>query len=96
MTALGFSRLATSVSCGPEKAVFRNSAFAPSFVHATTESIQPRWLRHMIATLSPAPMPSLRSAWASAFVRSSTSLKVSVPSSSITAGSFGKFFAAAV
>ncbi len=48
MSAFGFSRLATSVSCGPENAVFMNSALAPSLEHATTASIQPRWLRHMI------------------------------------------------
>ena len=73
-----------------------NSAFAPSLEHASTESIQPRWLRHMIATPSPSPTPSARSACAIAFVRSSTSLKLSVPSSSMIAGSFGWLRAAAL
>ena len=71
-----------------------NSALAPSFEQATTASIQPRWLRHMIATPSPSSIPSREKACASALVRSSTCLKVSVPSSSMIAGSFGNFFAA--
>ena len=96
MTALGFSRLATSVSCGPENAVLRNRALAPSFEQASTASIQPRWLRHITATLSPASIPSARSPWASEFVRSCTSRNESVPSSSMTAGSSGKLRAAAV
>ena len=50
---------------------------------------KPRWLRHMIATPSPSLTPSSASAWASALVRSWTSLKVSVPSSSMIAGSSG-------
>jgi hypothetical protein len=45
MIAFGFSRSATSVSCGPENAVLRNSALAPSFEQATTASTKPRWLR---------------------------------------------------
>ena len=96
MTAFGFSRLATSVSCGPENAVLRKSALAPSLEHASTDSIQPRWLRHMIATPSPSSIPSACSARASALVRSSSSLKLSVPSSSITAGASGNLRAAAV
>ena len=39
--------------CGPANAVFRYSAPAPSFEHATVASMKPRWLRHMIATPSP-------------------------------------------
>ena len=35
MTAAGSSRCATSASCGPEKAVFMNSACAPSLFVAT-------------------------------------------------------------
>ena len=85
MSALGFSRLATSVSWGPENAVLRNSTLAPSFEHATTASTKPRWLRHMTPTLSPASMPSAFRALASAFVRAWTSAKVSVPSSSMIA-----------
>ena len=50
----------------------------------------------MIATPSPSPTPSARSACAIAFVRSSTSLKLSVPSSSMIAGSFGWLRAAAL
>ena len=81
MTALGFSRLATSLSWGPLKAVLRKSALAPSLEQASTASIQPRWLRHMIATPSPALIPSAARALASAFVRASSCLKLSVPSS---------------
>ena len=76
--------------------MLRKSALAPSLLHASTASIQPRWLRHMIATPSPALMPSRAHACASALVRSSTSRNVSVPSSSMIAGSCGKFLAAAV
>ena len=50
----------------------------------------------MIATPSPSSIPSARSARASALVRSSSSLKLSVPSSSITAGASGNLRAAAV
>jgi hypothetical protein len=62
---------------------------APSFEHATVASMKPRWLRHMIATPSPSTMPASLSACASAFVRSWTSRKVSVPSSSTIAVSSG-------
>ena len=89
MIAFGFSRSATSVSCGPENDVLRNSACAPSFEHATTASTKPRWLRAMIATLSPSLTPSSASAWASAFVRCWISRNVSWPSSSISATSSG-------
>src|ERR671914_648913 len=58
MTATGSSRSATSASCGPENAVFMNIAFAPSLLTATYASTQPRWLRHMIATPSPALTPA--------------------------------------
>ena len=51
----GSSRRATSASCGPAKAVLRNSALAPSLDAATSASTKPRWLRHMIATPSPWP-----------------------------------------
>ena len=89
ISARGSSRRATSASCGPEKAVFMNSALAPSLFVATYASTQPRWLRHMIATPSPGRTPSAASAWASAFERSCTARKVSVPASSISAGSSG-------
>ena len=89
MIALGFSRSATSASCGPENEVFRNSACAPSFEQATTDSTNPRWLRAMIATLSPSLTPSSASAWASEFVRCWISRNVSWPSSSMSATSSG-------
>ena len=80
--ALGFSRLQTSVICGPANIVLRYSALAPSLEHATVASMKPRWLRQRIATPSPSPMPRSLHALASALVRSWISLKVSVPSSS--------------
>ena len=89
MIAFGFSRSATSVSCGPENDVFMNSAWAPSFEQATTDSTKPRWLRAMIATLSPSLTPSSASACASALVRSWISRNVSCPSSSISPTSSG-------
>ncbi len=89
MSARGFSRFVTSVSCGPAKAVFRYTASAPSFDTATVASTKPRWLRHMIPTLSPSTTPSSESEWASAFVRTFTSEKLSVPSSSMIIGSSG-------
>ena len=64
--------------------MLRNSTLAPSFEHATTDSMKPRWLRHIRPTLSPSPIPLAASPWASALVRSSISRKVSVPSSSIS------------
>ena len=85
----GFSRLTTSVSCGPANAVFRYSAWAPSLAIATVASMKPRWLRHMIATPSPSLMPASAKELESAFVRSSISRQVSVPRSSTTAGSSG-------
>jgi hypothetical protein len=70
--------------------VLRKIAFAPSLEAAIVASMKPRWLRHMIATPSPTPIPSAASAWASAFERSWTSRKVSVPESSMIATSSGK------
>jgi hypothetical protein len=61
----------------------------PSFEQAVTASMKPRWLRHMIAMPSPAPIPSFASSLARALVRSCTSEKVSVPSSSMIATSSG-------
>ena len=58
---------------------------APSFAHATVASMIPRWLRHRIATLSPAPIPACDQARASAFVRRWTSANVSDPRSSTIA-----------
>ena len=78
------------MSWGLENAVLRNRALAPSFEHATTASMKPRWLRHMIATPSPGPMPASRKACASAFVRRWISRKVSVPASSTIPTSSGK------
>ena len=75
MSATGFSRLTTSVICGPAKAVLRYSAWAPSFEHATVASMKPRWLRIMIATPSPSLTPASESECASAFVRRWTSLE---------------------
>ena len=96
MSATGFSRLTTSVICGPAKTVLRYSAWAPSFEHATVASMKPRWLRHMIATPSPSPTPASESACASAFVRRWTCSKVSVPSSSTIAAPSGSRMAEAV
>ena len=96
MSATGFSRLTTSVICGPAKAVLRYSAWAPSFEHATVASMKPRWLRIMIAIASPSLTPASESEWASAFVRRWTSSKVSVPSSSTIAVPSGSRIAEAV
>ncbi len=65
--------------------MLRKSTLAPSFEQATTDSTNPRWLRHISPTLSPSAMPASASPCASALVRSSISRNVSVPSSSITA-----------
>ncbi len=86
----GSSRRITSVICGPANAVFRYKALAPSFEHASVASMKPRWLRHMIATLSPSLMPAARISCASAFVRRCTSSKVNVPRSSTIASRSGK------
>ena len=96
MSATGFSRLTTSVICGPAKAVLRYSAWAPSLEQATVASMKPRWLRHMMATPSPSLTPASESEWASALVRRWTSSKVSVPSSSMIAVAPGSRIAAAV
>jgi hypothetical protein len=77
--------VATSASCGPENAVLRNSVLAPSFEHAITASVNPRWLRHIRPIPSPHSIPSAASALASALVRSCTSRNVNVPSSSMIA-----------
>ena len=82
MIATGFSRFATSVSCGPDEGGVEVEASPPSFDTATVASMKPRWLRHMIPTPSPSLRPASESAWASALVRRCTSSKVSVPSSS--------------
>ena len=70
--------------------MLRNIASAPTFAAAIVASMKPRWLRHMIATPLPTPMPSASSAWASALERSWTSRKVSVPASSMIATSSAK------
>src|SRR3954462_2534105 len=80
--ALGFSRLQTSVICGPANIVLRYSALAPSLEQATVASMKPRWLRQRIPTPSPSPIPRSLHALASALVRWWISRKVSVPSSS--------------
>src|SRR5215212_5337130 len=58
MIASGFSRWATSVSCGPANAVFMYRQVIPSFDAATVASMKPRWLRHITAIVSPSPRPS--------------------------------------
>src|SRR5919199_4815780 len=95
MTARGFSRLMTSVSCGPAKAVLSSIASAPSLASATMASTKPRWLRHMTPTPSPARTPWSASALASRFERSSISLKLGAPRSSMTASAPGYRAAAA-
>ena len=62
---------------------------APVFDAASVASTKPRWLRQRIATDFPGPMPSAFQRRAIAFVRRSSSAKVIVPSSSMTAGSSG-------
>ena len=96
MIALGFSRSQTSVSCGPLKAVLRNSTCAPSFEQATSVSTKPRWLRIISPTLSPSLTPASDSACAIALERSWISRKVTVPRSSMTAVLSGMRAAAAL
>ena len=86
--------LRDSGELGRAKAVFRYRACAPSFEQETVTSTKPRWLRHMIATPSPSPMPASERACASALVRRCISSKVTVPSSSTIATSWGLRIAA--
>ena len=55
------------------KDVFSNTTSAPSLATANMACTKPRWSRHMTPTRSPARMPSLLSACASAFEFLSTS-----------------------
>ena len=95
MIARGFSRLTTSVSCGPAKAVLSSIASAPSLDSATIASTKPRWLRHITPTPSPSSTPASESAFASRFERSSSSANVSAPRSSTIASASGYSAAAA-
>src|SRR5919199_80610 len=95
MIARGSSRLMTSVSWGPAKAVLSSIAFAPSLASATMASTKPRWLRHITPTPSPSRTPSSASALARRLERSLSSLKLSVPRSSMTASASGYSAAAA-
>ena len=65
-------------SCGPAKSVFRYSIRVPSRPAANVTSMNPRWLRHRIPTVSPSRRPRARSADASAIERSLSWANVSI------------------
>jgi 2-C-methyl-D-erythritol 2,4-cyclodiphosphate synthase len=48
---------ATSASAGPANDVLSSNRSVPIRLAATTASMKPRWLRHMIPTPSPGPIP---------------------------------------
>ena len=52
--------------------------------------MKPRWLRHITASVRPSVSPWPARPRASALVRRSSSAKVTIPSSSMTAGAAGK------